>query len=150
MSIFYEIIDNVATDVNTVLTPFGVPVSIRRRNVYQQTIDPLPVCIVSPGDSEELRDMDFDKGTTWLYPVIINLIYPDNRNNDLAADAQEYLDIREAIRDQIFYPLLANVPEVWDVELDGTKPFTTVDQKSTYSSTQWIVKFKAKTDRRSI
>lgn len=148
MSIFYDIIDNVAKDIVNVLTPFGVPVEIRRRNVYLND-DPLPICIISPQDEEKLADMDFAHGTTWVYPVNVALIYPDNRNNNLALDAQLYLDIRQAIRDRLFYPLLDDVADVWDVDIEGTKPFTTVDQKSTYSTTIWVVKFKAKETRRS-
>lgn len=148
MSIFYDIIDAVATDVTSVLTPFNVPVSVRRRNVYLND-DPLPICIIAPDDEELLADMDFTGGTTWVYPVIVNLVYPDDRENNLALDAQTYLDIRQAIRDQLFYPLLNSVPEVWDVDIQGTKPFTLVDQKCTYSSTTWVVKYKAKETRRS-
>lgn len=148
MSIFYDIIANVAQDLVTVLTPYGVPVEIRRRNVYLQN-DPLPICIISPQDEELLNEMDFVGGTTWAYPVSVNLIYPDNRNNNLALDAQLYLDIRQAVRDQLFYPLLTNVPEVWDVDLEGTKPFTLQDQSGTYSTTTWIMKYKAKETRRS-
>lgn len=137
-----------AQDIVNVLTPFGVPVEIRRRNVYLND-DPLPICIISPQDEEKLADMDFAHGTTWVYPVNVALIYPDNRENNLALDAQTYLDIRQAIRDRLFYPLLDDVADVWDVDIEGTKPFTTVDQKSTYSTTIWVVKFKAKETRRS-
>jgi hypothetical protein len=148
LSIYYDIIENVAEDVNNVLIPYGVPVEIRRRNVYLNG-DSLPICIISPEDEEQLADMDFDHGTTWVYPINVALIYPDNRENNLALDAQLYLDIRQSIRDRLFYPLLNYVPEVWDVDLEGTKPFTTVDQKSTYSTTIWVVKYKAKETRRS-
>lgn len=148
MSIFYDIIQQVASDVTGILTPYGVPVIVRRRNVYVNG-DPLPCCIISPEDEEQIREEDFTNQTTWLYPVNVNLVYPDNRNNDLALDAQLYLDIRQEIRNYIYYPLMANVPEVWDVEIQGTKPFNLPDQKGTYSSSIWIVKYKAKETRRS-
>lgn len=148
MSIFYDILSAVKDDIETVLIPYGVPISLRRRNIYLQD-DPLPIVVVAPGDTEYVDSLDFDSEVTWVYPIIINMIYPDNRNSDLALDAQEYLDIREAIRNRIYYPLLAGVPEVWDVDENGTKPFTLVDQKSTYSSTQWIAKYKSLEPRRS-
>jgi hypothetical protein len=147
VSVFYDCVNAVKNEVESVLTPLGVPVSVRRRNVYLNA-DPLPICIISPGETEEVRELDFTGGTTWLYPIIVNLVYPDDRNNDLALDAQEYLDIREAIRNKLYFPLLNGVEEVWDVELVGTKPFTLVDQKSTYSSTLWLVSYKSKEQRR--
>ena len=148
MSIFYDILSAVKTDIESVLTPYGVPISLRRRNIYLQD-DPLPIVVISPGDTEYVDSLDFASEVTWVYPVIINMIYPDNRHSDLALDAQLYLDIREAIRNRIYYPLLQGVPEVWDVDENGTKPFTIVDQKSTYSSTQWIAKYKSLEPRRS-
>jgi hypothetical protein len=148
LSIFYDIIENVAADITSVLTPYNVPVLIRRRNVYVNG-DPLPCCIISPNDEEQIREEDFTNQTTWIYPINVNLVYPDDRNNDLALDAQIYLDIRQEIRDKLYYPLLNDVPEVWDVFIEGTKPFNLPDQKGTYSSTVWVVSYKAKEQRRS-
>lgn len=79
----------------------------------------------------------------------VNLIYPDNRENNLGLDAQLYLDIRQELRNYLYYPLMATVAEVWDVEIQGTKPFNLPDQKGTYSSSIWIMKYKAKEQRRS-
>lgn len=148
MSLFYDVLNEVASNMSTVLTPYNVPVSLRRRNIYLNG-DPTPICIVSPGDTEVVDSLDFLNEVVFVYPIFINLIYPDDRDNDLALDAQLYLDIRESIRYEIYYPLLAQVSDVWDIEINGTKPFTLVDQKSTYSSTIWTARYKSLEPRRS-
>lgn len=148
MSVWYNILENLAAQIETVLQPYNVPVVVRRRDVYLNN-DALPICIIAPGDSEKLDSLDFADEATWEYPVIINLVYPDNRTNDVAADAQEYLDIRQAIRDQIYFALLEGVESVWDNNIDGTKPFAIIDQKSTYSTTKWITHYKSLEPRRS-
>lgn len=147
MSLFYQVIEGVASEVGAVLADHGVPVVVRRRNVWLQG-DPLPVCIISPADEEKLAEMDFTGGTTWVYPVNVNLVYPDDRDSSLDLDAEVYLDVREAIRDQVFFPLLAGVADVWDVDISATKPFTLPDQKGTASSTGYVFRFKAKQQRR--
>ena len=147
MSLFYHVLEAVAGEVDSVLAGHGVPVLLRRRNVWVNG-DPLPVCIVSPADEERLAEMDFTGGTTWVYPVNVNLVYPDDRDNSLDLDAEVYLDVREAIRDQLFFPLLAGVAEVWDVDISATRPFTLPDQRGTASSSGYIFKFKAKQERR--
>lgn len=157
MSIYYDILNAVKDGLTTVLTPYAVPVVLRRRAVWTQT-DSLPLVIVSPNDEEIIEEQDFMAGTTWQYPVNINMIWPDDRHNDLGLDAQEYLDIRQAIRYWVYYPLLTGVPTVWDADFGGnytssgeygTKPFMLVDQKSTFSSTTWIIKYKSREERRT-
>lgn len=157
MSIYYDILKAVKDGLETELTPYGVPVVLRRRQVWTQT-DTLPIVIVSPQDEEIIEEQDFMAGTTWQYPVSVNMIWPDNRHNDLELDAQEYLDVRQTIRYWLYYPLLPSVPTVWDVDMGGnttssgiygTKPFELADQKSTYSSTIWIAKYKSREDRRT-
>jgi hypothetical protein len=146
MSYYYDIVKSVYDDLFTNLSSYGVPFILRRRPVYRQG-DPLPCVIVSVGDEEKLAQMDFDRGTTWVYPVIVNLIYPDDRNVNLELETQEYLDFREAIRDRLFVPIMG-VYTVWDVNIEGTKPFMLADQKSTYSSTIWTLKYSSKEQRR--
>lgn len=147
MSVFYQVVEAVASEVQTAVSGFGTPVELRRRNVWVHG-DPLPCVIVSPADTEEVADEDFTGQTTWVYPVNVNLVWPDDRVNDFQVEAQLYLNIREAIRDRLYYPLLTDVAQVWDVQILGTKPFTLPDQRGTYSSTGWIVKYKAKEMRR--
>lgn len=147
MSVFYQIVEAVAAEVTTAVTPYGTPVEVRRRNVWVNG-DPLPLIVVSPGDTEEVADEDFTGQSTWVYPVNVNLVWADDRVNDFAVDAQLYLDIREAIRNELYFPLLDGVVEVWDVQILGTRPFTLPDQKGTYSSTGWMVKYKSKEMRR--
>jgi len=147
VSVFYQIVEAVASEVGTAVSDFGTPTLIRRRNVWVDG-DPLPVILVSPGDTEEVADEDFTGETSWIYPVNVNMVWPDDRNNGFEVDAQLYLDIREAIRNRLYYPLLADVAEVWDVQILGTSPFTLPDQRGTYSSTGWMVKYKAKEQRR--
>lgn len=157
-SVYYEILKAVKDGLTTELTPYNVPVVLRRRSVWTQT-DTLPIVIVSPQDEELLKEQDMMDGSTWQYPISINMIWPDNRQNDLEAEAQEYLDIRQTIRYWVYYPLLPTVPTVWNSDFGsnytssgeyGTKPFELVDQKSTYSSTIWIIKYKSREDRRPI
>lgn len=157
MSIYYDILKAVKDGLVPVLAPYNVPVVLRRRAVFTQT-DSLPIVIVAPNDEEIIEEQDFMAGTTWQYPVTVNMIWPDNRHNDLEIEAQEYLDIRQAIRYQIYYPFLPSVPTVFDVDMGGnttssgiygTKPFELADQKSTYSSTIWIAKYKSREDRRT-
>lgn len=149
MSVWYDIIDDLASELTTVLTPYDVPVVIRRRDVYLND-DPLPICIISPGDSESVESLDFAGEVTWEYPVIVNLVYPDNRQNDLSQDAQDYLDIRQEIRYQLyFYNPIPNVETVWDTNMDGTKPFSLVEQRATYSTTKWEPKFRSLEPRRT-
>jgi hypothetical protein len=148
LSYWYDIIANVKADLDSALTTLSVPTVIKRRNTYVGT-DPLPVVIISPGDKEVVKSTDFNLGTTVIYPVTVNLIYPDDRINDLAADAQAYLDIRQAIRQRLYYPLLINVNTVYDVNGEATKPFTLYDQKSTYSTTQWTCTYQNLEQRRA-
>lgn len=157
MSIYYNILKAVKDGLEPVLAEFSVPIVLRRRDVWTQQ-DTLPIVVVSPQNEEIIEEQDFMDGTTWQYPVSVNMIWPDNRHNDLELDAQEYLDVRQAIRYWLYYPLLPSVPSVWDVDMGGnttssgqygTKPFELVDQKSTYSSTIWIAKYKSREDRRT-
>lgn len=157
MSIYYQILKAVKDGLTTELAPYNVPVVLRRRSVWTQG-DSLPIVIVSPQDEEIIKEQDFMQGTTWQYPVNVNMIWPDNRNNDLEAEAQEYLDIRQTIRYWLYYPLLTGVSTVWDCDMGGnytssgeygTDPFKLVDQKGTYSSTIWIPKYKSREERRS-
>lgn len=163
MSVFYQILDAVKTGLATELAPYGVPVVLKRRAVWTQT-DSLPVVIVAPHGDETIAEQDWTNavgndagGTTWVYPVCVNMIYPDDRHNDLELEAQEYLDIRQTIRYWLYYPLLTGVPTVFDCDMGGnvtsfgeygTKPFELADQKSTFSSTIWIPKYKSREERR--
>lgn len=157
MSIFYDILKAVKDGLTTELAPYSVPVVLRRRSVWTQG-DSLPIVIVSPQDEEIIEEQDFMAGTTWQYPVNVNMVWPDNRQNDLELDAQEYLDVRQTIRYWLYYPLLAGVPTVYDCDMGGnitssgnygTQPFELVDQKGTYSSTIWIPKYKSREERRT-
>jgi len=161
MSKFYDILKATRDNLATYVASFGVPVVLRRRAVWTQT-DSLPLIVVAPGDTEVVAGLDFDDSIYWQYPIIINMIYPDDRHNDLELDAQEYLDLREAIRYWIYFQLIPQVPDVWDVDTitqssglistkasQGTVPFALADQKSTFSSTIWVVKYKTRENRRS-
>lgn len=159
MSTFYDILKATKDNLAAYIADYNVPVVLRRRAVWTQT-DPLPVIVVAPGDTEVIKGLDFMNSVFWQYPIYINMIYPDNRHNDLELDAQEYLNLREAIRYWIYFQLIPQVPDVWDVDTNpatlfnnqspnGTVPFDLVDQKSTFSSTLWVVKYKTREERRN-
>lgn len=159
MSEFYDILKATKDNLAAYIADSGVPVVLRRRAIWTQT-DPLPIIVVAPFDTEVIKGMDFLDSVYWEYPIAINMIYPDNRHQDLELDAQEYLDLRQRIRYFVFYQLIAEVPDVWDVDTSprttfhnttpqGTKPFNLEDAKATYSSTIWLVKYKTRELRRN-
>lgn len=151
MSVFFDILTGVKQELISVLQPFNIDVVIKRNAVWQDG-DNLPLCVVSAKDEEELEEqymsmLENGANTSWAYPVCITLFYPNNMEQNMELDAQLYLQVREDIRNALFKTSVSGVSSVWDVKISGTKPFELIDQKCTYSTYEWVVKYKSLEER---
>ena len=148
MNTYYQMCIAVRDKLAVELLGFNLPITVKRRLIIQQT-DSLPEILISPADTERVEMMDMCLDATYVYPIVISLCWPENRNYSWDADAELYLDISEAIRNQIMNPNFVRGPMqmAWNTKFIGVKPFNVVDQKSTYSIKQWTVEIYNNEDR---
>ena len=122
----------------------GVPVVIRRRP-QQLNVDTLPVIVVAPApDGESIELETFNRHVTWAYPVYVVIFAKGNRELSIAADD---FDLREAVRNEIYQPLLAGAATVYDIDLTLSGPFSLRGPENTTETDAFQVIYKSSETR---
>ena len=122
----------------------GVPVQIRRRPVMLSS-DTLPLIVVAPSpDGESIELETFSRGVTWSYPVYVVVFSKGNRELAIAPDD---FDLREAVRNQIYQPLLSGASSVYDIDLTLSGPFNLRSQENTVETDAFQVIYKSSETR---
>ena len=128
-SIYGQILNAVASQLSAIpsipLNNAGQPnVSVRSKPLDLSGVDVLPNVIVWPGPGAEQQiDLQFggptgtSAGVWWEYPVSVVLIVAGNRG--VQSGLTSFLNLREAIRNQLFIGSLTGFPSnVFDVEIE--------------------------------
>jgi len=122
----------------------GVPVVIRRRP-QQLNVDTLPVIVVAPGPEGESIELEtFGRGVTWAYPVYVVVFVKGNRELSIASDD---FDLREAVRNEIYQPLLSGAGAVYDIDLTLSGPFNLRNTENTTETDAFHVIYKSSETR---
>jgi hypothetical protein len=117
-STYFNILQAVGVVANSVA---GVNlVSVRRRPLQLDVVDPTPHVIVWPGEgAESLLEMQFGAPgqgahAWWSYPVLVVLITAGNRV--VESGLQAYMNLRENLRNALFRPLLGGIANVFSCQ----------------------------------
>lgn len=146
MSVYFDILDAVKTRLAGVA---GAPAPDLRYEVELFEKEAAPLLIVAPGpDGEKIVQQTFGKGVWYAYPVLVAYVTAGNRKS--AAGLQEYLGVREAIRNELFQVRLPGVSDVIDT---GMGPQAVSKLAATlggnYRVTGWLMTYKAVEQRTS-
>lgn len=118
MSVYLDILN--ACQARVAAAASGVPCQIRRRPMLLNT-DTLPTIVIAPGsDGESIELEAFDRHVTWAYPVVVVIFSRGNRELSIAPTD---MDLREAVRNAIYQPLLSGAGTVYDIDLQLSGPF---------------------------
>src|SRR5262245_30559388 len=116
MAVRYDILSAVAGRLTALtLTP---PPSVHvRKKLILWPSDPVPLVLVAPGRSgEERAGGTFTGITFWKYPIVVAYITAGNQHVEEGLSA--YLDACEAIRNELFQPVLPGVPRAFDTRVN--------------------------------
>ncbi len=124
-------------------------VSVRRKPLQLDGVDPLPHAIVWPGPgAEKIDELQFGPGPgqgfrAWvLYPVTVALLTSGNRV--VATDLSAYMDLRERTRNALFKPLLGGAVTVFDCEIDPRDVFDLeAFTKGNFDVTGWTLSYRS-------
>ncbi len=141
-SVYYQVLQGtgarVANITNLLPDSVGiglpVPVSVRKKPLILDQVDTVPRLLVWPGKQGESKGKQGfgtpgGQGgpTWWLYPVNVALVTAGNR--EVEVGLQEYLDMREQLRDLIyqtaplFPPASLVTAQAFDVEIEPEDVF---------------------------
>ena len=121
MSAYFDIMQAVRNRLQTALA--GVAsVVIRKRAIYLET-DTLPKVIISPS-SEQVNLDAFGGIVTWDYTIQVTLVQAGNRVFE--ADVEEWLQLREDIRQQLYQPTLSGLANIVGMTIDMQPAFESV------------------------
>jgi hypothetical protein len=122
----------------------GVPVVIRRRPQLLN-VDTLPCIVVAPApDGESVELEAFNRHVTWAYPVYVVVFSKGNRELTIAPDD---FDLREAVRNEIYQPLLSGAGTVYDIDLTLSGPFNLRSTENTTETDAFKVIYKSSETR---
>lgn len=117
-SVYNSILDAVVSQVTNLGLVFNMsplPVMKMKLPKAQETLDVLPLVAVAPGSEAERVEPAGAEGTRFLtYRVDVVVIAEGNR--DLVTNLDAYLSWRQQVRGLFKGPLLAGVPQVWEVD----------------------------------
>lgn len=144
MSVYFDILYALKTRVQTAVTG-SATVALRKRPVMLAG-DPFPMIVIAPTDDGEVIEQEtFNKGVTYIYPVIVALYLVGDRNQSL--DVEGYLSLRQTVRNAIYQPLLSGAGTVYDTQLDLGGPFIQVEQRATTELTTFRCNFLSLEER---
>lgn len=111
-------------------------------------VDPTPHVIIWPGEgAERLDDLQFGQAggparAWWVYPVMVVMITSGNRIVETGFSA--YMDVREAVRNILFRPMLGGIAQVFDCDIAPKDVFDlTAFVKGNYDVTGWEMYYKS-------
>lgn len=116
---YFDILQAVGAEVRSVNSVSEV--SVRRRPLQLDVVDPVPHVIIWPGEGAETVDSiqwgppGGPAHVTYLYPVLVVLITAGNRV--VETGFEEYMQLRQDVRNAIFHPLLGGAATVWDTDI---------------------------------
>lgn len=142
MSIYYDILQAVQARVAAAAPT--VPVLVRRRPSMMAG-DALPVIVVAPAKAGESIELEaFNRHVTWAYPVNVVIFSRGNRELSIAPDD---MDLREAVRNAIYQPILSGAGTTYDIDLQLSGPFGLASQENTTEVDAFEVIYKSSETR---
>lgn len=144
MSVYFDILNALKTRVQSAVSG-SATVALRKRPVML-TGDPFPMVVIAPTDDGEIIEQEtFNKGVTYIYPVIVALYLVGDREQSL--EVEGYLSLRQTLRNAIYQPLLSGAGTVYDTQLDLGGPFIQVEQRATTELTTFRCNFLSLEER---
>lgn len=138
MSIYFDILSALKTRVESAVST-NATVALRKRPVMLSG-DPFPMVVIAPTDDGEIIEQEtFQKGVTYIYPVVVVMYLVGDRNQNLAVEG--YLSLRQTIRDAIYQPLLSGAGTVYDTVLNMGGSFIQVENRATVELTTFRVNY---------
>lgn len=114
MSVYWELLTGVKTSLASV--PM-VPTVVIRDNFQVLDGEKMPLVVVTPGPTNEtIRLQTFGKNIVYDYEVLVGYITKGNRV--LEADMESYLNVREAIRNQLNQVGVPGLQKAWDTKIE--------------------------------
>lgn len=141
MSNYYNLLTAVQESIEVVFSNV-----VLRRMLMKLESDSLPMVIVSPGkEGEKILSNQFCNNVIYVYPVTIAYVEAFNRNMTTGLDT--YLEIREAIRNQLNQVRLNNT-SVYDTDFNprAATEFAAA-LGSNYQVTGWQMQYKISEER---
>ena len=123
----------------------GIPeVKIRKKPVLLQE-DTIPLILITPG-KEQVEMECFDKVVEYVYEVNVAMIRPGNRIYE--SDVEDFLKIRQAIRDTLYQPTIPGVSTVIDSLIETNQAFDIVSgDSSNYDISSMLIRYKSIEER---
>ena len=115
MSIWYDLLSNVGTTLEAVA---NIPPVIVREEPKGTIEDGLPVCVVTKGGPEEAVDYAFTDLVQYKYPVLVFLVFEQDRNWSFSAEDGINIDLRQTVRDALDKRTLSGASTVIDCDLE--------------------------------
>jgi hypothetical protein len=142
VGVYSTLLQAVQTSVASV-----IPNTVLRYKVQKLENDTLPLCIVAPGPGgEQIGEQQFSRNLWFLYPVLVVYIAPENRQT--TQGLFEWLDTREAIRNQLNQVLLNGAATVFDTDLAPEEAVRLGEYVgSNYAVTGFLVRYKSAEQR---
>ncbi len=153
---YWDILNGVKTSVDNILAglsppPSPVPVTSIRHAIEVTDGEIAPLIVIAPGSDYEKIEKLVMPTTIWYdYVVYVALITKGNRI--LASDLQNYLLLRQGLRDGLFVAKLATVPLVfqtlWKPIPTGANNSIAMLQNTNYRGTGWELTFRTAEQRK--
>lgn len=123
----------------------GIPeVKIRKKPVLLQE-DAIPLILITPG-KEQVEMECFDKVVEYVYEVNVAMIRSGNRIYE--SDVEDFLKIRQAIRDTLYQPTIPGVSTVIDSLIETSQAFDIVSgDSSNYDISSMLIRYKSIEER---
>jgi len=123
----------------------GIPeVKIRKKPVLLQE-DAIPLILITPG-KEQVEMECFDKVVEYVYEVNVAMIRPGNRIYE--SDVEDFLKIRQSIRDTLYQPAIPGISTVIDSLIETSQAFDIVSgDSSNYDISSMLIRYKSIEER---
>ncbi len=141
-SVFWDTLAATKTRLEAVT---GIPtVKIRKKPILLQE-DSIPLILLTPG-RETVQMEAFDRVVEYVYEVQVSMIRAGNRIYE--SDVEQFLTLRQAIRNALYQPFLTGANTVLDSVIETTPAFDIVSGDSgNYDISGMVIRYKSIEER---